>query len=261
MLAYSGKGKFVIEPVNLSQLVAECKGLLATGISKKAALEYTGVFGNLFRSLGQSEKAASGNSVQLTKLAADMASFNNTSVEDALEAIRSGLVGETEPLRKFGVNMNDATLKAQALKMGLIESTKEALDPQTKAMAAQALIMKQTSQSHGDFADTSGSLANQQKILKARLDDASAAIGARLLPFAVKGANALNDLLTSAQNGTGVFGVLKGVWEAISGAFKGGSDTGGRCPVQSGGFRLRARYWWRQFLRSVSRRLRLPGRS
>lgn len=205
------------------------------GISKKAALEYTGVFGNLFRALGQSEKAASGNSVTLTKLAADMASFNNTSVEDALDAIRSGLTGETEPLRRFGVNMNDATLKAQALKMGLIKTTKDALTPQTKAMAAQALIIAQTSQAHGDFKDTSGSLANQQKILKARLDDASAAIGARLLPFAVKGANALNDMLTAAQDGTGVFGTLKGVWDSIAGAFKGGSDTGGqlRTIVQS----------------------------
>lgn len=209
------------------------------GISKKAALEYTGVFGNLFRALGQSEKAASGNSVQLTKLAADMASFNNTSVEDALEAIRSGLVGETEPLRKFGVNMNDATLKTEALalaKKGLIsqaEATAKTLSPETKAMAAQSLIMKQTSQAHGDFKDTSSSLANQQKILKARLDDASAAIGARLLPFAVKGANALNDMLTSAQNGTGVFGFLKNAVEWVSGAFDkfkaslGGGEGGG----------------------------------
>lgn len=188
------------------------------GISKKAALEYTGVFGNLFRALGQSEKAASGNSVQLTKLAADMASFNNTSVEDALEAIRSGLVGETEPLRKFGVNMNDATLKAQALKMGLIDNTKEALGPQTKAMAASALITAQTAQAHGDFARTSDGLANQQKILKARFDDASAALGARLLPFALQVVGALNDLITSAQNGTGVFGYLRAAIQIIGDA-------------------------------------------
>ncbi len=199
----------------------------AYGISKRAALEYTGTFGNLFRALGQSEQASASQSVALTKLAADMASFNNTSVEDALEAIRSGLVGETEPLRKFGVNMNDATLRTQALSMGLIKSTKDALDPQTKALAASALIAKQTSAAHGDFGRTSGSLANQQKILKARLDDASASLGAKLLPFAVKGANALNDLITSAQNGTGIFATIGRVWDSITGAFKGAGDQAG----------------------------------
>lgn len=197
------------------------------GISKRAALEYTGVFGNLFRALGENEKASAKQSVSLTKLAADMASFNNTSVEDALEAIRSGLVGETEPLRKFGVNMNDATLRAQALKMGLIDSTKQALDPHTKALAASALIAQQTSKAHGDFQRTSSGLANQSRILKARLDDASASIGQKLLPFAVKSANALNDMLDAASKGTGVFGWLRDAVGRVKDAFSGAGSSAG----------------------------------
>lgn len=205
------------------------------GISRKSVLEYTGVFGNLFRALGQSEKASATQSVALTKLAADMASFNNTSVEEALDAIRSGLVGETEPLRRFGVNMNDATLKAQALKMGLISTTKDALSPQNKALAASALITKQTAQAHGDFERTSGGLANQQKILKARWEDAQATLGAKLLPIALKVVTALSDMMTAAQRGTGVFGTLRGVVDAVApvidrirGAFSGAGESGDR---------------------------------
>jgi hypothetical protein len=95
----------------------------AFGISKQAALEYTGVFGNLFTALGVNNKQSAKFSTNLTKLSADMASFNNTSIDDALEAIRSGLVGETEPLRKFGVNINEVALKAEALRIGLVKTS------------------------------------------------------------------------------------------------------------------------------------------
>lgn len=172
------------------------------GISKRSALEYTGTFGNLFRALGETRKASADYSTDLVKLAADMASFNNTSIEDALEAIRSGLVGETEPLRRFGVNMNDATLQTEALRLGLIKNTKESLDPHTKALAANALIMKQTSAAHGDFQRTSGGLANQTRILKAQLDDSAASLGRRLLPAALFVTKGLNGLV-SAFSGSG----------------------------------------------------------
>lgn len=173
----------------------------ALGLSQKATLEYTGTFGNLFRALGQTEKAAADNSMQLTQLASDMASFNNTSVEDALEAIRSGLVGETEPLRRYGVNMNDATLKTEAMKLakkGLIDESKataQVLDPETKAMAAQALITKQTAQAHGDFAKTQDGLSNQTKILGARLTDLAGQMGEKLYPAAQSVVTTINDLL------------------------------------------------------------------
>lgn len=154
----------------------------AMGLTKSAYLGATGSLGNLLVSLDIAPKKAAGLSQQMVKLAGDLASFNNVSPEDALAALQSGLTGETEPLKKFGVNMNDATLKAQALKMGLIASTKEALTPQTKALAAQKLIMEQTKTAQGDFARTSGGLANQQRILSAEFGNLKATIGAALLP-------------------------------------------------------------------------------
>lgn len=173
------------------------------GISKRAALEYTGVFGNLFTALGVSGKESAKFSTSLTKLAADMASFNNTSIEDALESIRAGLVGETEPLRKFGVNLNDATLRQKAMALGLTNTTKNVLTPYQKAMASQALIVEQTKKAHGDFHRTQGGLANQTRILSARMGDLQATVGTALLPTITKGANSLNKFITEMQDGTG----------------------------------------------------------
>jgi hypothetical protein len=152
------------------------------GISKQAALEAAGTFGNLFVSLKLPQSEAAKMSTKMITLAADMASFNNASPEEALEAIRSGLVGETEPLRRFGVNMNDATLREQAMTMGLVDNVKEGLDPAVKAQAAYGLMLAQTGTAQGDFARTSGGLANQQRILKARFTDLQGELGAKLLP-------------------------------------------------------------------------------
>lgn len=166
------------------QIIAASKtSAAAMGLSSGAYLAATGTLGNLLVSLDIAPKKAAGMSQQMVKLAGDLASFNNVSPEEALAAIQSGLTGETEPLKRFGVNMNDATLKAQAMKMGLIKATKDALTPQAKALAAQALIMAQTGTAQGDFARTSGGLANQQRILAARSEDLKAKIGAGLLPI------------------------------------------------------------------------------
>jgi hypothetical protein len=175
----------------------------AMGLSKNAYLAATGTLGNLLVSLDIAPKKAAGMSSSMVRLAGDLASFNNVSPEAALEAIRSGLTGETEPLKQFGVNMNDATLKTQAMKMGLIKNTKEALTPQSKALAAQALIMAQTGTAQGDFARTSKGLANQQRILAAQFDDTKSKIGAVLLPAMTSIVTAVNSKVLPALKGWG----------------------------------------------------------
>lgn len=193
---------------------------LSFGISQAAALEYTGVFGNLFRAVGVGEKSAAKSSVALTKLASDLASFNNTSIEDALEALRSGLVGETEPLRRFGVNINDAQLRQEALRLGLIKTTKDALSPQNKALAAQALIFKQTKKAQGDFRRTSKGLANQQRILSGQVSDLKVKLGNELRPAALKAARATNKFIREMRQGKGAGGDFANTVKAVAGALK-----------------------------------------
>lgn len=159
----------------------------ALGQSRSQALEAAGTFGNLFRAIGLGQKESAGMSTQLLQTASDLASFNNASPEEALDALRSGLVGETEPLRQFGINMNDQTLKAEALKEGLINAGQatQTLKPDVKAQAAYGLILKQSSLAAGDFARTSSGLANQQRIFSAQIADSKAQLGQALLPALV----------------------------------------------------------------------------
>lgn len=95
----------------------------ALGISRRQALESAGVFGNMLVPMGFARKEAAGMSRHLVGLAADMASFNNASPEETLDAIRAGLAGETEPLRRYGVFLSQARIQAQAMSMGLLKAT------------------------------------------------------------------------------------------------------------------------------------------
>jgi hypothetical protein len=153
------------------------------GQSQRAALEAAGKFGVLGKAAGLTGQNLAKFSTQFTGLASDLASFNNTSPEDAVQAIGAALRGEAEPIRRYGVLLNDATLKQKALELGIIKTTKDALSPQNKTLAAQAVILEQTKDAQGDFARTSDGLANQQRILKARIEDATAAFGKAFLPI------------------------------------------------------------------------------
>jgi len=175
------------------------------GISKRATLEAAGVFGNLFVSLKLPQAESARMSARMIQLASDMASFNDASPEEALAALRSGLVGEAEPLRRFGVNLTDATLRQKALEMGLISTTKDALTPAVKAQASYALILDQTKTAQGDFARTSENNANMQRKLRAQYEDMSAQVGEKLLPALVKITGTMSDLLTFVDKNARAF--------------------------------------------------------
>lgn len=165
---------------------------LRLGQSKREAIDAASTFAIFGKSANLSGKELTGFSTGLAELASDMASFSNTSPEEAITAIGAALRGEQEPIRRFGVLLDDATLRAQAMKMGLIETTTQALTPQQKVLAAHAQILKQTTDAQGDFARTSSGLANQQRILAAQFEDVKAELGQKLLPVAVEFTTWLN---------------------------------------------------------------------
>lgn len=156
------------------------------GQSRQQALDAAATFGIFGKSAGLAGSDLTGFSTEMVTLAGDMASFNNTTPEAAIQAIGAALRGESEPIRSFGVLLDDATLRNRALKLGLIETTKDALTPQQKVLAAQAEILAQTSDQQGDFARTSDGLANRQRIMAARFADVRAEVGTKLLPVALK---------------------------------------------------------------------------
>ena len=152
------------------------------GITRQATLETAGTLGNLIQAFGISKGQAADMSQRLIVLAADLSSFNNVPIDEVFQALRSGLTGETEPMKRFGVAINDTRLKQEALNMGLYDG-KGALDITAKTQAAYALILKDTALAQGDVERTSGGFANQMRFLKAGLQDAATQLGTYLLPY------------------------------------------------------------------------------
>lgn len=157
----------------------------AFGQSKRAALEATAGFGGLLANLGFAADETVAWSKDLTVLASDLASAFNTDPADAVEALGSAMRGETEPIRRYNVVLDDATVRQKAVEMGLARSTSE-VDRHGKAQATLALIMAQTASVQGDFAGTADGFANKSRSLRAQIEDLGAAFGEKLLPSVQK---------------------------------------------------------------------------
>jgi len=150
------------------------------GQTQEQALNAAATFAQFGKAAGLSGEGLVGFSTELVSLSADLASFNNSTPEQAITAIGAALRGESEPLRNFGVLLDDATLRARAMEMGIYDGS-GALNQQQKVLAAHQEILSQTTDAQGDFGRTSEGLANTQKILQAAVEDAKAEIGIGLV--------------------------------------------------------------------------------
>lgn len=170
------------------------RGAKALGQTKLEVLDAASSFGIFGKAAGLTGKDLAEFSTGFSTLSTDLASFFNTDPSQAAEAIGAALRGESEPIRQYGVLLNDATLRARAFRLGLVKTTKQALTPQQKVLAAQAEIYAQTTDAQGDFQRTSKGLANQQRILRAQFKDLQGTIGQAFLPTATKVVTFLNNL-------------------------------------------------------------------
>jgi hypothetical protein len=171
----------------------------AYNVSQRAAFQYTAQLGSIFKSSGLAEDAAAGMSVEMVKLAADLASFKDISFEEALEKIRSGLVGESEPLRTVGVLLSAAEVEAKALEMGLGGANRELTEGE-KVMARAAIITDQLADAQGDVERTAGSVANQMRDVGQKSEDLGATWGSVLLPISRALLTVVTDIITWFQN-------------------------------------------------------------
>ncbi len=161
------------------------------GMSSLQAQNFNGTLGAMLKSMGLTDDAVLKMSTNMVGLSGDMASFYNLDVETAFEKIRAGISGETEPLKQLGINMSVANLEAYALSQG-IETAYDKMSQSEQAILRYNYLMSVTADAQGDFAKTSDSFANQQRILQLQWENLSASLGAKLLP-------SLNDVLTTAN--------------------------------------------------------------
>lgn len=157
---------------------------------------------------------------ELTTRGADFASVFNLDVDEALALFQSGLAGETEPLRKFGLDLSAATVEAFAYANGIGEAGKPLTEAQ-KQQARYGALLEQTAKVQGDFTNTSDSLANAQRILNANMENVQATVGGPLL-------NAFASLTTALIPVVNELGpVLVGVMEQLSPVI---ADLAGQLP-------------------------------
>jgi hypothetical protein len=152
-----------------------------------------------FVPMGFARGEAAKLSVEMTKLAVDVGSFNDANEVDTMRAFQSALVGNHETVRRFGVVITEATLNQELLTMG-IEGGARAASNAEKVQARMNLIMKGTTDAQGDAARTSTSFANELRALKANFSEFITELGMLFLPIATKVIKALN-VATDAVRG------------------------------------------------------------
>ena len=137
---------------------------------------------------------------EMTTRIADFASVMNLDVAEAGQIFQSTLAGQTEPIRRFGKDVSAVAVEQYALANGLVASKTE-MTESIKVQARYGLLMQQTADTAGDFANTSDSLANSQRILGAQMKDNSASFGEQLVPSIKTTINEFRNLIKGVDFG------------------------------------------------------------
>ena len=150
------------------------------GMSELTAKQVASRFQAMGTAMGFSQGKMADMSLQLTKLTADMASFYDMEQSDVARNLQAVFTGETEPLRKYGLDLTQATLKEWAMKQGL-DADISSMTQAEKTMLRYQYVMANTAAAQGDFARTSDTWANQVRILKQSFEQLAAIIGGALI--------------------------------------------------------------------------------
>lgn len=174
------------------------------GLSELAAKQYSGTMMAMMKSSGVAQDAASKMSISLAGLAGDIASFYNIDTDTAFQKIRSGISGEIEPLRQLGINLSVANMEAYALSRGITTSY-NAMSQAEKVALRYNYLMSATGDVQGDFARTSGTWANQVRLLTLNFQSLSAVIGQGLIAGILPAIQALNALMSKLMQAANAF--------------------------------------------------------
>jgi hypothetical protein len=153
--------------------------------------------------MGMARTEAGSMSFEIVKLAADLSSFNNLPTADVMNSITSALSGNYESMKKFGIILNENTIKQEAMNMGMGDSV-QALSLAEKAQVVYSLMVKGSADALGDLDKSSGSYSLQLKALNAGIENFTIKLGQQLLPYATQFISYLNDWVSNQENVTRV---------------------------------------------------------
>lgn len=177
----------------------------AFGISELTAKQYSSTLGAMMKSGGLAGETMKNMSINMTQLAADMASFYNLDTDTAFEKIRSGLSGETEPLKALGIDMSVAGLEAYRMAQG-IDIAYSSMDNASKMALRYQYLMLQTADAQTDFSRTQDSFANQTRLLGQSWENFTGQLASNALPVLTEGVYILNNII----------GVISSIGEVVS---------------------------------------------
>lgn len=201
------------------------------GMSETLAKQYIGTLGAMSNSMGFSEQAAYDMAASVTALTGDVASFYNLSTDEAFDKLKSIWTGETETLKSIGVLLTQTNLDQYALNNGFGKTT-ASMTEQEKVMLRYQYTMSALADASGDFAKTSGSWANQTRILSLRFDALKATLGQGFINLFTPLIQLINTLMVKLQALAQQF---KAFTEMLSGDRGGGSSTAISGAVQDTG--------------------------
>ena len=213
------------------------------GLSERAARELTSQIGGLLQGLGFTQEEAANTSVKLSKLGADLAATFGGRPEEAVQALGAALRGEFDPLERFGVSLRQSAINAEAVRLGLAETTRS-VDDNARAQAALSLITQQTANAQGQFGREAETAAGKAARFSAELENQRAKIGEVLLPIFATALGVLGNVIdVFAELPRGVQGVtialvalvaVAGPMNTTIGAVKSLTDVLSRLPTGVG---------------------------
>jgi hypothetical protein len=166
------------------------------GLTETQAKRFTSTLGAMMKSAGLSGNKIVDMSTDLAGLTADMASFYNLDFDTAFQKIRSGISGETEPLKQLGINMSVANLNAFALQQGL-SKTFEQMNQGEQTMLRYQYLMQATADAQGDFSRTSDGYANSVRKLQTNVDQLKTTLGKGFIDIVTEATGFLNTFIES----------------------------------------------------------------
>ena len=164
------------------------------GLTETKAKQFASTMGAMLKSSGLAGEQIVDVSTDLAGLAADMASFYNLDFDEAFAKIRSGISGQTMPLKELGIDMSVATLNAFALSQGL-EKTFDKMSQSEQVMLRYQYLMTATADAQGDFARTSDGYANAMRNLESKIEGIKTALGSTFIGVVEEAVGALNGFL------------------------------------------------------------------
>lgn len=165
----------------------------AVGLSKNEYNEFATLIGSQLQNFGMSVEDSASKTNDLISLGADLSSMFGGTTADAVDALSAALKGEMDPIEKYGISLNDATLQAQAASMGLLDLYKSG-DRNAKMQATLAAVTAQSGKAVGNFSREADTAQGQQQRMNAAWENAKASLGEALLPALTAAAAALAQL-------------------------------------------------------------------